>query len=100
MTRVFVVHDTGQYNFAKAAQFGDLVVCAVGKVNVHSPDTIRLAIRNALSGFKEADFLLLVGTVVQVFFAGLCLPSNLSKAQLLLWDVKRMEYFVRVIDLP
>lgn len=94
--RVFITNDGG-LDFSGAERFGALVKCTTGKINVFSPDKLADEMMLALAVFTEQDFLLLVGGAMSMFFAGVCLPDNIQRLQLLVYDAKGQDYFVRTI---
>lgn len=96
MSRVFITNDAG-LNFAPAERYGELVRCITGKLNVYNPDRVAEDMATALATFTEKDFLLLAGGSMSMLFAGMFLPDNIQRLQLLVYDAKTQDYFVRTI---
>lgn len=96
VAKVFITNDAG-LDFRAAEQFGQLVRCTTGKLNVYSPDRVAAEMQRALSVFREGDYLLPVGGALSMIFAGMYLPDHLKRVQLLVYDAKLAVYIVRTI---
>ncbi len=101
MPRVFVTNDPGNLDLEKASRFGTIVRVTVGKVNIYRPTETSDAICEGIpSDFNpDEDLVLLAGSTLAVFFVGYWLgDSPFTKLQLLLWDARERDYFVRTVD--
>lgn len=103
MPTVYVVQNVPGRNILPAARFGDLYILLDGD---ESPEEACKSLSRQLVKFQPEDFLLLIGSPVNigmaVYYAKLAINKmvlereyqNPSRAQLLVWDKKHYSYLV------
>lgn len=97
MSKVYVTNGVEGMDFSKAEKFGQVVFITTGKQNIFRPNEIQHAMHVGLQGFEEDDYLILAGNSLTMFFAGLYVPDDVQRLQLLVWDQKEKDYIVRTI---
>ena len=97
MKKVYVIHDTGYFDLADAAKFGDLKPIFVNKVSMLDGDNLLDTIENKIKDFKEGDYILCIGSPILILLTGFILGEmDINEINYLTWD-KKYKTYVRLV---
>lgn len=107
--RVFITNDPGSLDFRAAEQFGEVHRLTKGSVDPFRPHIAQQGIESQLNQLYDSskDYILPAGAALSVGFAFSWLAmhggdedvQDAAPVKLLLFDSKKREYMVRVVDL-
>jgi len=93
-SKVYVIHDTGNFDLVPAMQHGSLVSVVTQNVSILDNSTNLSKIRRKLKDFDEYnDYILCIGSPILIFLAGQVLGElGIEKINFLVWDKKYKTY--------
>jgi len=94
MGKVYVVHDTGNFDLVPAMQYGELVPVVTENVSILDNSPALEKIRRVLDDFDEAnDYILCIGSPILIFLVGNVLGEmGVEDINFLVWDKKYRTY--------
>lgn len=107
MSKVYVIQDMTRHDYSKAEEFGDVVFIGnkdinsrFGILSTPSNRQVLANMRDALTYFKDEDYLLCDGNPILFTIAVMMLQPRLSftPTHILKWDNR--EHMYNVVDIP
>ena len=97
---VYVTQAT-PHDLAPASKFGDpVILLKSSRDQTYAPQPVLRELKSLLSGFRDQDYLLLVGDPVAMALAvNAAAMANSGRVRLLKWSQKHSDYFPVSIDL-
>lgn len=97
MAKVYIVNNAN-YDYSKAAQYGELVDVTRGKLPIFKTSTVRAMLEEGLAEFTEDDFLLISGPAIVSIMAAIVLYNKFDTVKFLVFDAKQQDYVVRHLN--
>ncbi|TAK94337.1 hypothetical protein EPO05_06480 [Patescibacteria group bacterium] len=94
MRTVFVIQDVNGKNLLPAGEHGKLRVILSGR---EDPETAMSKLQDAMEGFTSIDFLLLIGSPINIALAAHIALRKLGSVNFLVWDRTNYRYNIERI---